>query len=215
VAYDVGMSESPVGLRSIKKQLTRESIAASALQLSLDKGLSNVTIDEIAHLAFVSPRTVSNYFSCKEEAIVAAGSTLAELVGRYGQARGGGGSAMTALRDVVTDFFGGRTTDELEQTRQWQRLIEGNVSLRAYQLADYDEAEDHLQSIVADRGGTGDSLYPRLVAAAGIVAIKVAVGIWARSDEPRGLDGLLGRAFDHIRNGLDRPPPALPLPADS
>lgn len=198
------MSESPVGLRSIKKQLTRESIAAAALRLSMDKGLAHVTIDEIADLAFVSPRTVSNYFSCKEEAVVAAGSTLWELVARYDQTRGGG-SPMAALRKVVTDFFGGRSDDELEQTRQWQRLIEGNVSLRAYQMADYDEAERNLQTIVAERAGTGDSLYSLLVAAAGIAAVKVAVGTWARSEAPGELAGLLDAAFDHIGEGLDPP----------
>jgi AcrR family transcriptional regulator len=62
-----------MGLREIKKQLTRESIAEAALQLALDHGLEQVTIEEIARVVFISPRTVSNYFSCKEEAIVAAG----------------------------------------------------------------------------------------------------------------------------------------------
>ena len=80
------MSDAPVGLRSIKKQLTRESIADAALRLSLEKGLSHITIDEIAHLAFVSPRTVSNYFSCKEEAVVAAGSTLPDLIALFARA---------------------------------------------------------------------------------------------------------------------------------
>ena len=201
------MSDSTGGLRSIKKQLTRESIAAAALRLSLDKGLAHVTIDEIAHLAFVSPRTVSNYFSCKEEAVIAAGSLLTELVARYDQAPVDG-APMDVLRRVITDFFAGRTADELEQTRQWQRLIEGNISLRAYQMADYDEAERHLQAIVAERAGTGDSLYSLLVAAAGIAAVKVAVGTWARSEEAEGLAGLLDAAFDHIGAGLKPPAPA-------
>jgi AcrR family transcriptional regulator len=204
VPYHGRMSESPPGLRSIKKQLTRESIAASALRLSLDKGLTHVTIDEIAHLAFVSPRTVSNYFSCKEEAVVAAGSMVAELVGRFEQAPGEG-APMAVLRQVITDFFASRTDEELEQTREWQRLIEGNVSLRAYQMADYDEAERHLQAIVAARTKTGDALYSLLVAAAGIAAVKVAVGTWARSDSPQRLADVLEAAFDHIVAGLKSP----------
>jgi AcrR family transcriptional regulator len=204
--YHEHMSESSSGLRTIKKQLTRQSIATAALQLSLDKGLSHVTIDEIAHLAFVSPRTVSNYFSCKEEAVVAAGSTLAELVDRYARAKPGT-PPMAALRRVVTDFFGQRTDEELQQIKQWQRLIEGNVSLRAYQMADYDEAERQLQAIVAERAHSTDELYPLLVAATAIAAVKVAVGTWARAETPTPLASLLGAAFDHIGAGLGPPPP--------
>ena len=61
-----------MGLRALKKQMTHEAIAEAALKLTLDKGLDHATIDEIARRAFVSPRTFSNYFSCKEEAVVAA-----------------------------------------------------------------------------------------------------------------------------------------------
>ena len=56
------------GLRELKKQITREAIADAARQLALGNGLDHVTLDEIAHVAFVSPRTVSNYFSCNGEA---------------------------------------------------------------------------------------------------------------------------------------------------
>src|SRR6187551_1090508 len=98
------MTEPQEGLRSIKKRMTRDQIADAALQLTLEKGLENVTSDEIAHLAFVSPRTVSNYFSCKEEAVVAAGSSLPELVELYARSPQDD-APLHALRQVVTAFF--------------------------------------------------------------------------------------------------------------
>ena len=60
------------GLRERKKALTHRTIADAAFTLTVEHGLEHVTIDQIADLAFVSPRTVSNYFMSKEAAVVAA-----------------------------------------------------------------------------------------------------------------------------------------------
>ena len=59
------------GLRERKKALTRRTIADAAFTLTSENGLDSVTIDQIADRAFVSPRTVSNYFPSKEAAIIA------------------------------------------------------------------------------------------------------------------------------------------------
>lgn len=201
------MSDEPVGLRSIKKQLTRGSIADAALRLSLERGLPHITIDEIAHLAFVSPRTVSNYFSCKEEAVVAAGSPLSELVELYARAPSKQ-APMAAMRQVVDQFFATLSDDKLDQTRRWLQLIEANPSLRAYQMASYDRAEAEVRSIVAERTGIeeADDLYAGLVAAAAIAAVKVVLGTWARSEDPQHrLADLAGAAFDHIDTGFTLP----------
>lgn len=61
-----------LGLRERKKILTRQQIASAAFELAQEHGLEEVTISQIADRAFVSPRTVSNYFHSKEAAIVAA-----------------------------------------------------------------------------------------------------------------------------------------------
>lgn len=58
------------GLRERKRQATKRAIEIAAITLVRDQGLDAVTIDEIARVADVSPRTFFNYFSSKEEAIV-------------------------------------------------------------------------------------------------------------------------------------------------
>src|SRR5713226_3702163 len=58
-----------LGLRERKKQQTREALSWAALRLAVDRGLSNVLVEDIAAEAGVSPRTYNNYFSSKAEAI--------------------------------------------------------------------------------------------------------------------------------------------------
>lgn len=70
--------DAPVepGLRERKRLATRRAILLAAIQVVREKGLEATTVDEIARIADVSPRTFFNYFSSKEEAIVGDGPEL-------------------------------------------------------------------------------------------------------------------------------------------
>src|SRR6201996_1991638 len=57
------------GLRERKKADTRRALSDAALHLAFERGLDNVTRDDVANLAGVSPRTFNNYFSGKYEAL--------------------------------------------------------------------------------------------------------------------------------------------------
>src|SRR6266545_806054 len=67
-----GVTTNRPSLRERKKQATREALRAAALRLALERGPENVRVDDIAEAAGVSPRTYNNYFSSREQAIVAA-----------------------------------------------------------------------------------------------------------------------------------------------
>src|SRR5215469_5295725 len=79
-----GSAPRPVvklGLRERKKMATRQEIGAVAMRLAVQRGLENVTVEDIATAANVSPRTFNNYFSSKLEAISALGIDRAARIG--------------------------------------------------------------------------------------------------------------------------------------
>jgi AcrR family transcriptional regulator len=57
------------GLRERKKRLTREAIAAAAIELFKARGFESVTVAEVAAAADVSEKTVFNYFPTKEDLV--------------------------------------------------------------------------------------------------------------------------------------------------
>src|SRR6201991_3229197 len=88
------------GLRERKKVATREALSAAALRLALEHGAENVRVEDIAEAAGVSPRTYNNYFSSREQAIVAGITAEREArVATSVAAR----SATTDLSDAVID----------------------------------------------------------------------------------------------------------------
>src|SRR5215510_11173421 len=60
------------GLRQRKRRETRAALSRTAIRLCMERGgWENVTVDDIAAAANVSPRTFRNYFSTKAEAVAA------------------------------------------------------------------------------------------------------------------------------------------------
>jgi AcrR family transcriptional regulator len=58
------------GLRERKKLATRHALHLAALQLVAERGLDDVSVDDIAERAEVSPRTFFNYFPSKDDAVL-------------------------------------------------------------------------------------------------------------------------------------------------
>lgn len=59
------------GLRDLKRKQTSHALAKAAFEFTRERGLDGFTIDDVVQKVGVSRRTFANYYSCKEEAVVA------------------------------------------------------------------------------------------------------------------------------------------------
>lgn len=60
-----------MGLRERKRRLIAHELAQTAYDLTVERGLSGFTIEELTDRAGYARRTFTNYYSCKEEAVAA------------------------------------------------------------------------------------------------------------------------------------------------
>ena len=207
------MSQTGIGLRGLKKQITRTSIANAALKLAVERGLEQVTLEEIAGEAFVSPRTVSNYFSGKEEAIASAGRDLEDSILEDLAQRPAGEPPLESLHRITIDFVRSLTPKEFEAQRQKRLLGERYPRINAHLMARYESVEEMLRPALTSRTGTDSDqdIYPWVLAAAAVAATRIAVTRWVRSDADREeLINLLQSSFGYLHEGLEKPPPAPP-----
>src|SRR3546814_13152874 len=108
------MSE-PSDLRSRKKLATYRALAHAARELTAERGLEAVTVDDIAAAADVSPRTFFNYFSSKEQAIVGVEPAVLEDLAASLLERPRAEPPIEAVAAVLL----ARLTTDAETARRW------------------------------------------------------------------------------------------------
>jgi AcrR family transcriptional regulator len=197
------------GLRERKKQATREALSAAALRLALERGPDGVRVEEIAEAAGVSPRTYNNYFSSREQAIVAAVAAERALrVGAALRARPADEPLATATVEAVVEVF----ATGAEPGRPELALVGSAPALRAAFLDTVTAIEQPLAAALADRAEL-DEPTASVLAAAVAAAARVATARWLASWTAPDPDGLLvvprGSLPDHLRTALTPLAPAL------
>jgi AcrR family transcriptional regulator len=200
------MDDEHLGLRELKKRQTRDSISAAALKLTEEKGLSEVTIEEIAREAFVSPRTISNYFASKEEAVLAAGPVATEQLLEDFSTSNSDDPPLEVLGRLMSNHVRDHP-DCLQKAARMIELEEANPSLRPFRLAQEVELVTDLGRRVAQRTGTdfAADVYPSLVASAASAALLTSLSIWAQAGFPEGrLQQLIEESFSLASAGYRR-----------
>jgi len=195
-----------MGLRERKKAETRLAIATAALALAEAHGPDGVTVDDIAAHAGVSPRTVFNYFATKDEAILgidpeAREAVRAAIVDRPAHEAPVDAVGAVLVERVADPAFGRRWRTRARLVREHPQLHMARASsLRAY--------EDLIAEAVAARTNLDPSrhVYPRLVAAATLSALRVVVDLTADEQDPARLRAALLDAFAVLTAGFPPPP---------
>ncbi|MER7007894.1 TetR family transcriptional regulator [Dactylosporangium sp. NPDC000555] len=210
-----GVTTDRPTLRERKKQATREALRAAALRLALERGPENVRVDDIAEAAGVSPRTYNNYFSSREEAIIAA--VTAERASRVAAAVTTR-PADVSLADAVIDAVIGQYTDPGDHARHALLMITTSPALRACYIDTVTAIEGPLTEAIAERCPGMDQLTVETLAASVSAATKVAIRQWLKStSKAASLPGFVvtsGSLPDLTRSALMPLAPALDTAAN-
>ncbi|WP_249033431.1 TetR/AcrR family transcriptional regulator [Subtercola boreus] len=206
-----------LGLRERKRIATSRSIQHAVLELSRDKGLDNVTVDEISRRADVSPRTFFNYFSSKEAAVL--GDSPFSLPPAEVEAfvnAGPGTPVFDGLLDIMRAIADTDSQDyDMHQLRKL--VIRDYPHLLVQRITSMREFEIDLTAVVgrrlaADARGTDSgSEIPdqqqlderaRLIALVAIAAMRHAWARWAESPDGQTMSTLLTRSFRELQTLL-------------
>ncbi|MFB4318242.1 TetR/AcrR family transcriptional regulator [Actinomadura sp. 21ATH] len=189
---------TPGGLRERKKEATRTALHEAAVRLTVERGLDDVTVEEIADAAGVSRRTFSNYFAGKEDALLYGDEQRLEKLLETFEAGPPGDSAWTALRGALHVLYEGQD----EPDPQWAvkaRLAKRHPSVLGRQLAHFAAFERRLAAAVAARDGLPEtSVRARAMAAAFLTALRVGSLLWTDQQSGRPLRALVDEALDEM-----------------
>ena len=202
-------------LRERNKAATRSALAEAAVQLAMRHGLDAVRTDDISELAGVSPRTFSNYFASKYEALTFRHTERMRYAAEALRARPAAEPLWAAIRSAVSAPWvkaGQGTRAPPPATVAELRLLFGNRALQGEILKDALDARNAFAVAIAERLGldAGRDLYPRLVASAVTVVTQVAIDAFLQSDPPVPQLPLVLQALRQLEAGFPQPAAAIP-----
>jgi AcrR family transcriptional regulator len=210
VASTYPEAEAPVSLRERKKLATRRQLRRAALELVGERGLSDVTVEDIAEAADVSPRTFFNYFPSKEAALFGGepdrADTLRDRVARQAP----GAPALDVLRMVLAQdaeamadelrSLGGDPADWLRR----MKVARTDPHVRAAHASQMAMIERAIGEGLATRLGADPEtdLYPWVLAAAAVGVVRACMAFWAGSGGAVQPGQLVDQAFQALAAGL-------------
>jgi AcrR family transcriptional regulator len=203
---DPAVDDRP-GLRERKRLATRRAIQLAVISVVRERGLDAATIDEIARVADVSPRTFFNYFSSKEEAIVGDSPELPPV-----EAQNAFIADRSPLLSAIARLFSASITPALQDQEvvlARRALMKVNPDLSARRWASMHRFEADVVDLVARRltaehpGLTADPAAlagrARLIALLAIAAMRHAWATWMDDNGEHGtLVERLGQSFDEL-----------------
>ena len=203
-------AEPPASLRERKKLATRRLLRRAALELVAERGLANVTVEDIAEAADVSPRTFFNYFPSKEAALFGGDQDRAGGLRDRVTVRAPGKPAIDALRAVMAEdaeeiadelrSLGGDPADWLGR----MKVARADPHVRAAHAGQMARIERALAEGLAARLGTDleTDPYPGVLAAATVGVVRACMAFWAGSGGAVQLGQLIDQGLQALGAGL-------------
>jgi len=194
-----GQPTARLGLRERKKMATRQEIGSVAFRLAAERGLENITVEEIAAAANVSPRTFNNYFSSKLEAISALGIDRTARIGAALCGRPASEPLWEAITAAVLEHY-----DTIHSPQgAWKdgmRRVLLSPAMRGEYLKTNAAMQRALAAAIAERAGLDPDrdMLPVVLAGAVTTASQAAIRRWFNADPPVPLRPLVREALGQV-----------------
>lgn len=175
-------------LHERRRHRTEREIREAALALFEEHGVDGTTVDDIARVAGVSPRTVFRYAATKERAALIPEPDVERRVDDALASLDPGERLVPQLeriwRDVLATFDDGRSDAGREALRLW-RLVPREPRLLLAALAVDEERLVRTQALLVGLGL--DPLTTRVVLESTSAVVRVALDRWASASDGSGL----------------------------
>lgn len=158
--------ERSEGLRERKKRERGQALRRAAIDLALENGYSNVTIEDICARCNVSRRTFFNYFKSKEEALLGRDDTVFDDEDQPDieafEAGGPTGRLIADLQHLLASVVRTRL-NKREEMHQYHQLMKQDPSLMQAQMARMGNNERLFREMIQRRldGGTLAAVGPQ------------------------------------------------------
>jgi AcrR family transcriptional regulator len=194
------------GLRERKKLATRKALSDAALRLAVERGLENVTIEDITAEANVALRTFRNYFASKYEAVASIGADRAYRIGASLLRRPPGEPLWEALTHSMLEHY--ENTDQAfsrETMSALGRVLQMPAMRGEYLKVNFVQ-QNALAVAIAERIGTSveTDMYPQVLAGAVVAAAQVAIRRWYAADPPVPLRPMLELALRQLASACSQ-----------
>ncbi len=143
------MQRDPLPVRERTRRAVRGELAQLAVDLFVEKGYDETTIDDLAAAAGMSKRTLFRYFASKEELVMGKYEVLGEQLAEDLAARPAGEPIWVSLRQVF-----GRVVEYSESEARGTASVAMEKIVRDHPAlnASYLERVSRIQELVLDEG---------------------------------------------------------------
>lgn len=196
------MSEQQPGLRERTRRAVQKEITEAANALFVERGYEATTIDDIAAVVGLSPRSVFRYFPTKEDLVVGKFDLVADDMVEVVRARPADEPLWTSLRrcfDLLIPYVD--TPGKHEVAEPIQRTVFATPILLARYLEKLQKLQDAVVAVIVERAVAAGTPYasddpaPRAITAAAFGCLVAAQHSWLAGNAKGSFAAAIDRAM--------------------
>jgi AcrR family transcriptional regulator len=184
--------------RAQNRDRTRQALAEAAIELFAQQGYGTTTVEQIANLAAVSPRTFFRHFDSKEDVLLPFDEPIAVAPAIRAQP-----ASMSDIEALRTALVATAPTNEpaLARIRMLREALSSSAALRGRDFDQRNLSEQAMARALADRRQLDQpDREARLAAILGFAILRTAMDRWLDLPDPTPLGPLIEAEFDRARH---------------